>query len=205
MRFFRRGETLNERLLREAGLADQQADAAVESAPPAPFDPVLTFRQQFDQLGGALAGAGLPPRARHWDTFATAEAPGISGTEVEFVALPDGSILVEEEEGDAALEPLATAVEETLGPPYRARAVRQTDSLWAVTANTIRVAKLEADGDTIELTQTRDGKALHVDGMPAFGSIPELERIGEEAGGAAYAVHATRLDGDLWEVRVAAL
>jgi hypothetical protein len=204
MRFFRRGETLNERLLREAGLADQQDDAAVEAEPPAPFDPLLTFRQQFDPVGGALAGA-LPPRARHWDTFVTVEAPHISGTEVEFVALPDGSILVEEEEGDAVLEPLATAVETNLAPPYRAKAVKQTDSLWAVSALKIQVAKLETDGDTIELSQTRDGKALRVDGMPVFGSIPELERIGEEAGGPAYAVHALRLDADLWEVRVAAL
>jgi hypothetical protein len=205
MRFFRRGETLNERLLREAGLAEQQTDAAVEAEPPAPFDPVVAFRQQFDPIGGALAGAGLPPRARHWDAFVTAEAPDISGTEVEFVALPDGSILVEEEEGDAALEPLATAVEASVAPPYRAKAVRQTERLWAVSALKIQVAKLEAGGDTIELTQTRDGRALRIDGMPVFGSVPDLERIGEEAGGPAYAVHAQRLDADLWEVRVAAL
>jgi hypothetical protein len=41
--------------------------------------------------------------------------------------------------------------------------------------------------------------------MPVFGSIPELERLGEATGAPAYAVHAERLDADLWEVRVAAL
>ena len=205
MRFFRRGETLNERLLREAGIQAAQGDSAVEAPPPSPLDPVVAFHRQFDSAAGALAGAGLPPRARHWDTFATAEAPEVPGHEVEFVALPDGTILVEEEEGDAALEPLANAVETNIAPPYRAKAVKQTDRIWAVSAMQIRVAKVESDGETIEVTQTSDGKAVHVDGMPVFGSIPELERIGEADGGPAYAVHAERLDADLWEIRVASL
>jgi hypothetical protein len=205
MRFFRRGETLNERLLREAGMQEQQADSAVEAPPPAPLDPVVAFRRQFDSAAGALAAAGLPPRARHWDTFVTAEAADVAGHEVDFVALPDGTIIVEEEEGDAALEPLANVVETKIAPPYRAKAVKQTDRIWAVSAMQIRVVKVESDGDTIELTQTSDGKAVRVDGMPVFGSVPELEHIGETDGGPAYAVHAERLDADLWEVRVAAL
>jgi hypothetical protein len=205
MRFFRRGETLNERLLREAGLQEQQAEAAAEASPPAPLDPVVAFRQQFDSGAGALAGAGLPPRARHWDTFVTADAPDVEGNEVDFVALPDGTILVEEEEGDAALEPLANAVETQIALPYRAKAVKQTERIWAVSAMRIHVARLEAGGDTIELTQTGDGRALRIDGMPWFGSVPELERLGEAQGGFAYAVHAERLDDDLWEVRIASL
>jgi hypothetical protein len=206
MRFFRRGETLNERLLREAGLEGRQGELEGEAVPPpAPLDPVLTFRQQLDPAGGFLAGAGLPPRARRWDAVVTAAAPEVSGNEVDFVTLPDGSLLVEQEEGDAALDPLAQAVEVELGPPYRAHAVRQTDQLWAVSAIRMQVETLKADGEVIELTQTTDGKTLRVDGMPVFGTIPALERLGERAAGPAYAVHAERLDADLWEVRVAAL
>ncbi len=205
MRFFRRGETLNERLLREAGLQEKQAGSAAEASPPTPLDPVVAFRQQFDSGAGALAGAGLPPRARHWDTFVTADAPDVEGNQVDFVALPDGTILVEEEEGDAGLEPLANAVETRIVPPYRAKAVKQTDRIWAISAMQIEVARFESDGDTIELTQTEDGRALRVDGMPSFGSIPELENLGEAQAGPAYAVHAERLDADLWEIRVAAL
>jgi hypothetical protein len=205
MRFFRRGETLNERLLREAGLQEEQAEPVADAGPPEPLDPVVAFRRQFDSAAGALAGAGLPPRARHWDTFVTAEAPDVDGNEVDFVVLPDGTILVEDEEGDSALEPLANAVETKITPPYRAKAVKQTDRIWAVSAMQIQVARFEQDGDTIELTQTADGRALRVDGMPSFGGVPELERIGEAQAGPAYAVHAERLDADLWEVRVAAL
>ena len=205
MRFFRRGETLNERLLREAELQEQQAEPVADAGPPEPLDPVVAFRRHFDSAAGALAGAGLPPRARHWDTFVTAEAPDVDGNEVDFVVLPDGTILVEEEAGDAALEPLANAVETKITPPYRAKAVKQTDRIWAISAMQIQVARFEQDGDTIELTQTSDGRALRVDGMPSFGGVPELERIGEAQAGPAYAVHAERLDADLWEVRVAAL
>jgi hypothetical protein len=141
---------------------------------------------------------------REWDAVVTAEAAEIEGDRVDFVALPDGSLLVEEEEGDAALDPLSAAVEAQLAPPYRARGARQTETLWAVSARQIDVQRFEADGDRLELTQTPEGKTLRVDGMPAFGSVRALERLGEAAG-PAYAIQAERLDADLWEVRVSAL
>jgi hypothetical protein len=181
MGFFRR-ESLHERLAREGGLIE----------PP-------SGRPAWGEVG--IHGIA---RVREWDAVVTADAPEIEGDSVDFVALPDGSLLVEQEEGDAALEPLAAAVEDQLAPPYRARGARQTESLWAVSASRIQVARFEADGDRIELTETTDGKALRVDGMPSFGTIPALEKLGGAAG-PAYAIHAQRLDADLWEVKVAAL
>jgi hypothetical protein len=180
---FRR-ESLHERLAREGGLE-----------PP---------RTRGIQGWNDLVGIHGLARQREWDAVVTADAPQVEGGTVDFVALPDGSLLVEEEQGDAALDPLAAAVEEQIPAQYRARGVRQTDSLWAVSARRIEVARFEADGERIELTRTADGRALSVDGMPAFGSVPVLEQLGEAAG-AAYAISAERLDGDLWEVRVAPL
>jgi hypothetical protein len=202
MGFFRRGETLNERMLREAGL-DRAPDD--EGGQPEPIDPLVTFRQHLDSSGGTFMGAKLPERARRWDAVVTAKAPEVAGSEVDFVTLLDGSLLVENEEGDAGLDPLAQAVETELTPPYRAHGVRHGEQLWAVSAVRIEVASFEADGDVVELTETSDGKALRVDGMPVFGSIPELERLGQATGASNYAVHAERLDADLWEVRVAPL
>jgi hypothetical protein len=40
-----------------------------------------------------------------------------------------------------------------------------------------------------------------VDGERVFGSVPELERVGEREGG-AYVVRARRVEGRLWEVEV---
>jgi len=59
-------------------------------------------------------------------------------------------------------------------------------------------------GDEIELTHTADGTTFSVDDAQQFGSVPALEERGAREG-AEYTVHAERLDGDLWEIRAAAL
>jgi hypothetical protein len=179
MGFFRRDEeTLNERLLREAGL-DQ----------PVP--------QQ--EAGTPVAGDGLPlERPREWDILTTADAPGLDGDHVEFATLPDGSILVDEETGDANLGPLADAVEQQIAPPYRARGIRSSGTLWSVSARRIEVATLEASADTIEVTSVAGAVTTIVDGRPAA-PFPELARDGD------YFLHAEHLDGDLWEVEVGRL
>jgi hypothetical protein len=182
---FRRREPLHERLAREGGLVA-----------PAPLDP----RSAWQEIG--IHGIQRP---REWDVTLTAEAPDIDGDGVRFVALPDGTLLVEEGPDDS-LEPLAAAVEQQLSRPYRARGVRQGESLWAVQARRIEVVELPGspDGDTIDLTHTADGTTVAVDDARIFGSLPALEERGAREG-TEYTVHAERLDGDLWEVRAAAL
>lgn len=163
---------MHERLAREGGLVARE--------PRAPWREVGIHGMQ---------------RVREWDVTQTVEVSGIDGDAATFVVLPDGSVLVEDG-ADSSLQPLADAIEHELQPPYRARAARQRDDLWAVQAKRIRVVKLRnpPEGDTIELT--RDG--LVVDGERAFGSVPELEGLGD-------VVRAERLDGDLWEVTASPL
>jgi hypothetical protein len=195
VRFFRRQETLNQQLMREAGLLPEQQveEASVAEAPaaPTPLD--------------SLAGIHGRHRPRAADVFVTADAPDIEGDAVQFVSLPDGSLLVENG-GDSPLDPLATAVESELRPPYRARAVRQSESLWAIEATRLEVLSLPGapGGDVIDVTRTDEGTTTSVDGQRIFGTMPALERLGEQQG-RDFAVHAERLDGDLWEVRAAAL
>jgi hypothetical protein len=190
----RRSETLNERLLREAGL---------ETAPqPLPHEGRVPGRAGFfDEVGVT----GLH-RLREWDATATVEAPELRAGEVEFVVLPDGTLLVDEEIDPAALAPLYDAVEEQLTAPYRARAVRRHGEVWAVAANAIEVLDLRPDleGDEIELVSRGGERTLTVDGARAFGSIPQLEELGADRA-ADVVVHATRLDGSLWQVRIAPL
>jgi hypothetical protein len=189
--FFRRRETLNEKLLREAGLET--------APPPLPHEGRVPGRHGFfDEVGVT----GLH-RVREWDAAATVEAPELQGGEVEFVVLPDGSLLVEEELGDASLAPLADAVEEQLSAPYRARAVRRSGDVWAVAANAIDVLDLRPDleGDEIELVSSAGERMLTIDGVRSFGSIPQLEELGADRA-ADFVVHASRLDGTIWEVRV---
>jgi hypothetical protein len=130
---------------------------------------------------------------------ASAEAPGLAGDEVHFVTLPNGDLVVDEDEPPDTLAPLADAVEQTLEAPYRAEAVRQNDDVWAVAARRIAVASFRADGDELELVSGEAGRTLTVDGERAFGSVPELERIGGSQG-EHHVVRASRLDGEVWEI-----
>jgi hypothetical protein len=203
----RRRETLNERMLREAGL--NAGAEAVEETPPAPLEPeprhpgppLLGGRRFFEETG--VTGTARP---RSWDVTTTVEAPDLKGEEVEFEVLPDGSILVEEEVGEESLAPLAEAIEQMLAAPYRARAVRRGETVWAVAANGIEVVELPPDvrGNEVDVAVQGDEKTLVVDGARAFGSVPELEQLGASRF-ESYVVHAERLDGNLWEVRVGAL
>ena len=186
MGLFRRREPLHERLAREAGL----------DRPLPPPDP----RPAWGETG--IHGVH---RAREWDATVTADAPDIVGETAGFVALADGTLLVEDGPDDS-LEPLAAAVEQVVRAPYRARAARQNESLWAVQARRIELIDLPTApaGDEIDLTHTADGSTLSVDGARTFGSLPPLEERGAREG-REYTVHAERLDGDLWEISAAAL
>jgi hypothetical protein len=183
--FFRRREPLHERLAREGGMTTQ---------------PSLDPRPPWQETGVH----GLQ-RAREWDATVTTDAPDIEGDAARFVVLPDGSLLVEEGP-EESLEPLAAAVEQSVRAPYRAQAARQEGSLWAVQARRIEVLELPdaPGGETIDLTRTADDTVLAVDGQRVFGTLPALEERGQQEG-RDFAVHADRLDGDLWEVRAAAL
>jgi hypothetical protein len=182
MGFFRRREPLHEQLAREGGLV------------------VADPRPAWQETG--IHGLHRPSE---WDTTVTAAVPGIEGNAARWVALPDGTLLVEDGP-DGTLDPLAAVVEERIQPPYRARAARQTGDIWAVQAARIEVLALPdaPEGDTLDLARSDGAAALSVDGAQVFGSLPALEERGEREG-SEFAVHAERLDGDLWEVRAAAL
>jgi hypothetical protein len=190
---FGRRRPLHEQLARAGGLLGTRPDGL--SADPPGWD--------GEQRGEP--GIHGVPRARRWDAVASAEAPGLRGDAVHFVTLEDRTVVVDEDEPDGALAPLADAVEQTIPPPYRAEAVRRGPEQWAVAARRIAVAALPGlSGDEAELTRTREGRVLKVDGRTSLGTAAALERLGE-AEGTEYVVRATRLDGDLWEVEATPL
>ena len=178
MGLFRRSKPLHERLAEQGGLTER---------PPGPL------------FTGTIPETGIHgvPREREYDAVATADAPDAEGDRARFVGLEDGSLVVEEGEGDLA--PLADAIERELGRPYRAVAVRRGETQWAVAGHLLRVVELpEPGGDEVELAIRGDEKMLVVDGNRAFGTLAELEALAQ--GDAV--VRASRIDGSLWEVRV---
>jgi hypothetical protein len=185
--FRRRRETYNEQLMRDAGL-DQVR-----------FEPPTVLEELGIPTGQTRDGSP------EWDFTVTVTAPGLGGDRIEFTTLPDGDVIISEEEGNADASPLADAVEKELRPPYKAFAIRQDGDVWAVVAKRIEVAQIAfAGGDSLELSRRDSWHELRIDGNPTDAKVPELERLGERAG-RDYFVKAERIDGDLWEVRATAL
>lgn len=179
MGLFRKKETYNERMLREAGL-----DRVAVPAPEPPPEP------EPDENVGETT------------TVALAQ---LQGDRVQFTVLPDGDLIVTHGgEGDFA--PLADAVEKQLAPPYTANARQERGNRWLIRARQIEVAQFAfPDAETVGFSQAYGATDLQVDGEPSDASPPlELQRLGERAG-TDYAVEASRIDGDYWEVKVTPL
>jgi hypothetical protein len=139
------------------------------------------------------------PRARRWDAVGTTEAPALRGDAVHFVALADGTLVVDEDVPDGALGPLADAIEASLTPPYRAEAVRREGTVWAVAARRIEVVELPGvEGEELEVTVRGLERSLVVDGERSFGLIPALEQLAEHDA----VVRGVRIDEALWEIKV---
>jgi hypothetical protein len=186
--FWRRDEPAHERLAREGGLVPERGGRDA--------------RQRWYE---SLVGVHGVARPREWEAVATVKAPGLGGDRIAFVALPDGSLVLEEGP-DGDLEPLAAAVEATISPPYRAEAVARDDQYWGVAANRIEVLELPEirEGDEITLTVREDERELIIDGEEHQGTVPSLEAFAA-ARYPSFAARAQRIDEDLWEVGVFAL
>jgi hypothetical protein len=189
--FFRRERPIHQQLAKEGGL-DYARDFA-DLSPREPIDPQHPFWQ--------VVGIHGIPREREWDAVASAEAPGLPGDDVEFVVLPDGSLVVDEDVPDGTLAPLADAL--SLPAPYHAFGLRQDADVWSVAAKRVQVVEVpeHVEGDEIQLVVTDETRTLVVDDMPSSASIPSLEAFAAEQFG-SFVLRASRLDDLLWEVTV---
>jgi hypothetical protein len=141
-------------------------------------------------------------RQREWDAVVALELPDAEGGEASFVALEDGSVRAES--GDADPSVFAAAI--SLGPPFRARAVRLGRSTWAVGARRIETVELVDDpaGDEIEIAWDGAERTVRIGGAPTLAGVPALERLAAERH-RAYVVRAIRLAGTTWELSVSPL
>lgn len=147
------------------------------------------------------AGITGIPRQREWDAVKLVEAPGSPGAEAQFVALPDGRVIVEVAPDRFDPAPLAAALQGAIERPYRAVARRRPE-LWAVGASSIGIVELPGagEGDALEIVRNADGLSIRVDGMPTAAHLPELEELGARF--ATFVVRARRLVDAIFEVEV---
>ena len=162
---------------------------------------------RYDDMLAALgAGAAIPGvmgvgPGRTWDAMVAAHAPLLTGTSVTFVALDDGTLIVTEDVPDGALAPVADEIEEMVPPPYRAAAARNEGEMWTAVAESVQIVALPDIGaDEIELTLVGDERTLTVGDEVTAGVLPGLDALAEGQGDVA--IHAERVDGDLFAVDV---
>ena len=194
---WRRRETLNEKLLRQAEYSLSEADAEMDHEAVPEIEP--SEPTQPPALRKARP-ANRPPNPSV--VAATVPAPELTRDSYTFTTLPDGSLIVEDS-CDEDLSRLADAVEAHIQPPYRAAAVRHQGGLWVVSARPIEVARLTADGEDVVLSSVADIRTYTIDGEPADNALApaELATLGA-ACSTDYAARALRIDGDLWEVQI---
>jgi hypothetical protein len=151
-------------------------------------------------------------RPRQWDATSLAEVPALRGhdaAQVEFRVRADGSVV-----GDVPPEavPLLTA-ELGLEPPYTVRAVRRSESAWAVGALIVHSEPIDLPGGidavSLEVAVPPEGdRMLFADGEvveePAGGEARAFEDI-ERSGRArfqAFVARADRVEDGRWELTV---
>ena len=173
-----------------------------------PIEPPTRSISAADLIMGPRLSADLLavhgiPRAREWDAVATASAPGLPGDELEFVALEDGTLVVDGDLPDEALTPLAEALEGGLPAPYHAFAFRQSEDTWSVAALRVDVVEVpeEIGGDQVDLVVNDDERMTLVDDAELPVDLPSLEQFASQQFG-SFVLHASRLDDLLWEVTV---
>jgi hypothetical protein len=159
-----------------------------------------------EMLSELAAGAAIPGvmgvgPGKTYDAVVAAHAPDLTGDAVTFVALEDRTLVVNEDVPDGSLTPIADAIEEMVSPPYRAAAGRTDGDAWAAVAESVDIVELrDVDGDEVDLTVVDGERTLSVGGEPTTGSLPALDVLAERH--ESVAMHAERIDGDLFAVDV---
>jgi hypothetical protein len=162
---------------------------------------------RFDDMLAALgAGAAIPGvmgvgPGRTWDAMVAAHAPALRGESVTFVALEDGTLVVNEDVPDGSLTPVADQIEEMVAPPYRAAAARNEGDMWTAVAERVWIVELAGVGaDEVELTVVGGERSLTFGDERADDALPALDALADGQGDVA--IHAERVDGDLFAVDV---
>jgi hypothetical protein len=151
--------------------------------------------------GAVIPGVmGVGP-GRTWDAVVAADAPALTGQSVTFVALDDGTIIVNEDVPDDSLAPIADALEQMVSPPYRAAAARTESDSWTAVAESVRIVELtDVAADEVELTVVDGERTLTVGDEQTSRALPGLDALAAEH--ESVAIHAERVDGDVFAVDV---
>jgi hypothetical protein len=151
--------------------------------------------------GLGIAGISGVPRGRTWDAVVSAHAPTLTGDAVTFTALEDGTLVVDQDVADDSLAPIADALEQMLPPPYRAAAASTEGDVWTAVAESVQIVSLPGvEADEVDLTVVAGERTLTIGDETTIRPLAALDALAEEHD--SVALHAERVDGDLYAVDV---
>jgi hypothetical protein len=102
---------------------------------------------------------------------------------------------------DGSLAPVANQLEEMVTPPYRAAAARNEGDVWTAVAETVQIVELPGIGaDEVELTVVGGERTLTIGDEQVDRALPALDAFADGQGDVA--IHAERVDGDLFALDV---
>jgi hypothetical protein len=127
----------------------------------------------------------------------------VGGEAFAFVTLEDGTLIIEDQQGDESLEQVATVVERRIERPYRARGFRIDASRWVVVADVLDLYDFgKLAGEDVTLVAVAGVRRLIVDNtlLPAS-EIPE-ELAAEADDTEPCIISASHVDEQFWELTV---
>jgi hypothetical protein len=196
--WFRKERTLNEVLRERLEVEEQREEGAPLDGPTLEPPAGPYFPQPASNRPLTYSPRGGPP---DFHALVTLDLPELAGDAAVFVVLPDGDLLVEQEEGDTPLARVADELEKQIRPPYRASGSRQEGAIWGFVARRIEVAEVPgALDDEVTLALVGGEETLERGTDPG-----PWHELAAEKGFESYVVEAERLDGDLFEVSVTPL
>jgi len=175
-------------------------------------------RSLLDALMGLAAGVPTAPGfelpgltgferpSGPWDVVTSTHAPDLTGETFSFVALEDGTLVVDDDVPEGSATPLADAVEKELRKPYEAVAVRRDDEdgVWRVAAVEVLVSRAAPDdiSERVDLARVGNDVTVTVDGEEAAPDVAPrwlFDLLAHLDGDAA--LTAERLDDTTWVAR----
>src|SRR4051812_12311390 len=127
----------------------------------------------------------------------------VAGEAFAFVTLDDGSLIIEDQEGEEPLEHVAGVVERRIDRPYRARGFRVDASRWVVVVDPLDLSDFGTfAGEDVTLVAIAGERRLIVDDAlrPAADIPDELANAADDADPCV--ISASHVDEQWWELTV---
>jgi hypothetical protein len=126
-----------------------------------------------------------------------------AGESFSFVTLEDGTLVIEDQEGEEPLESVAAVIERRTASPYRARGFRIDAQRWVVIADPLDLVDLGtlAAGDVTVVAVGGERRFVLDGAVRPETEIPAalLEELGDTE---PCVISATNVDDEWWEITI---